>query len=111
VDVVLDDLRQIKHGMARIQANLQRLPLRCCVDVVLVRHPDIIRRWAGWAHFFQHLPSVLRPGGYLLVTTYSPLELETLTQMVNLPRHPLTESQLAPVNLAGQDKYPLLYRV
>ncbi len=111
VDVALDDLHQVKPGVARIQAKLEYLPLRCCTQVVLVRHPDIIRRRAGWAHFFQHLPSLVSQGGYLLVTTYSPLELETLTQLVNLPRHPLTESQLASVNLAGQDKYPLLYRI
>lgn len=38
-------------------------------DAVLIRRPDLIFRSGNWHSVFQRLPSVLKPGGRVMVTT------------------------------------------
>ncbi|MFP4321927.1 MAG: hypothetical protein ACLFTK_05680 [Anaerolineales bacterium] len=111
LDVNWPDLNLIRERISPVQANLQALPFRCHFDLVVVRHPDIIRRPVSWRAFFETTPAILAPKGYLLVTTYSLRERDAVRATVPLARLIIDETQLAPVNLAGQDKYPLLYTV
>jgi trans-aconitate methyltransferase len=94
-----------------VQADANTLPglLQARFGLVLVRHPDVYRQ-AAWCRIIPRLPALLAPGGCLLITLYAPEELEAL-RMLDLPLVCwLDEPALAPPDLAGRDRYPLVFR-
>lgn len=82
--------------------------LRARFGLILVRHPDLFRRTA-WRRILPALPGQLAPGGYLLITLYAPEEAEHIRAVPLPPLAPLDRLALAAPDLAGHDRFPLLY--
>jgi trans-aconitate methyltransferase len=93
-----------------VQADANALPglRRAWFGLVLVRHPDVHRR-ATWCRIIPRLPELLAAGGYLLITLYVPEEVETVLALDLPPACPLDESALAAPDLAGRDRYALVF--
>jgi len=64
----------------------------------------------GWCRIIPHLLALIAPGGYLLITLYAPDEVETVLAPGLPPTCPLDESALAPPDLAGHDRYALVFQ-
>ena len=96
-----------------LQADITHLPLRKHFDLVLVRHPDIDKHPRDWRMALTGVPGWLAPQGCLLLTTYNAAEMDLMRGwLLNSPLKPsvLPESRLAPVGVAGRDRYALMYR-
>jgi trans-aconitate methyltransferase len=114
LDLNGDALRRARRdapSLRLIQADAKDLPglLRARFGLVLVRHPDVYRR-AAWCRIIPRLPALLAPEGFLLITLYAPEEVETMRALDLPPPCPLDESALAPPDLAGRDRYALVFR-
>ena len=105
--VALRVARQSDAALRLIHADALHLPglLRTRFGLILVRHPDLFRSREVWRTIMGRLPALLAPDGVLLVTVYAPAEVDLL-HTFRLPAPlPLRDQHLAPVNLAGQDRY------
>ncbi len=93
-----------------VQGDAIHIPglLRASFGLILVRHPDLFRRTA-WRRILPALPHQLAPGGYLLITLYAPEEAEHIRAVPLPPLTPLDGRALAAPDLAGHDRFPLLY--
>ncbi len=109
--VALRQARSYDPGLCLLQADMRSLPdvLRLPFGLVLVRHPDLFRHPQAWQAALPRLPQMLAPGGMLLVTLYSPDEAAMLAGFALPPPHPLNDGALAPVDLAGRDRYVRLF--
>ena len=79
-------------------------------DLILVRHPDVDRRWEGWQRVGAALGACLAAEGRIVVSCYSPHEADALRVVllrVGLELLPLDQKILPPANLAGQDRVVL----
>jgi trans-aconitate methyltransferase len=114
VDVDENALRRARHTWPDLRLlcadaiHLSGL-LRARFGLILVRHPDVIRHRATWSRIIAALPNLLAPGGVLLVTVYAPEEVEVICALALPPPFVLDERVLAPVDLAGRDRFPLVY--
>jgi trans-aconitate methyltransferase len=92
-----------------VQADARSLPalLRTLFGLILVRHPDLYQCRAAWNQIIPALPALLPPGGALLVALYTPEEVDIIRALAPLPAYPL--NGLAPVDLAGHDRYLLAF--
>lgn len=95
-----------------ICADARTLPglLRAHFGLILVRHPDLFRRAAVWRAVIARLPALLAPGGTLLITVYAPEDLDRLAGLALPAPLALDERALAPVDMAGHDRYVRAYR-
>jgi SAM-dependent methyltransferase len=114
LDLDGDALRRARRdtpSLRLVQANAKDLPglLQARFGLVLVRHPDVHRR-AAWCRIIPRLPALLAPGGFLLITLYAPEEVDAVRALDLPPACPLDESALAPPDLAGRDRYGLVFR-
>jgi len=93
-----------------IQADARSLPglLHTRFGLILLRHPDLYRHRAAWMRIIPTLPALLAPGAALLIALYAPEEADLIRKLTLPPAYPL--NGLAPVNLAGQDRYLLAFR-
>lgn len=112
VDVDVDALRRARlraPDLHLIQADARGLPalLRATFGLILVRHPDLYRNRAAWSRIIPALPVLLGPGGVLLVALFAPEEVDIIRALDLPPAFPL--DGLAPVDLAGQDRYLLAF--
>lgn len=98
-------LRQAPPAFARIQADARYMPLRGEFALILVRHPDVIRRRENWTHILTRLPKFLAADGVLLVTVYALMELDFVRHV--LPDTPLSlgYGRLPPPDLIGRDRF------
>jgi SAM-dependent methyltransferase len=108
-------LRQVRcraPWLRLVQADAVCLPglLRTRFGLILVRHPDLFRHRAAWAGIIPHLPALLAPGGFLLLTLYALEEVDLVRAFYLPPAYPLDETALSPVSLAGFDRFLLAYR-
>ena len=114
LDLDVDALRRAHQrdpGLHLIQADASHLPglLHARFNLILARHPDIFRHERAWKRILCALPEMLTPGGSLLVTLYAPEEA-SLVRALSLPSpYPLAQDKLAPVDLAGRDRFALAY--
>jgi trans-aconitate methyltransferase len=53
-------------------------------DAILIRRPDLIFRSENWKRVFELLPSVLKPGGSVIVTTPGQSEASMCTKWLRL---------------------------
>jgi SAM-dependent methyltransferase len=113
IDIDHDALKHAQVGFPAqylIQADARTLPglFRACFGLIVLRHPDLYRHRAAWKQIIPVLPALLAPGGSLLIALYAPEEVELIRGLPLPPPYPL--NGLAPVNLAGQDRYLLVFR-
>ncbi len=113
IDVDGDALRHARHtspALGLVRADASHLPglLRARFGVILLRHPDLFQRRAAWRRIIPALPESLAPGGVLLVTLYTPEETEFVRALLPAADPP-DEGALAPPDLAGHDRFALLY--
>jgi SAM-dependent methyltransferase len=92
-----------------VQADARCLPalLHTSFGLVLVRHPDLYQCRAAWNQVIPALPALLAPGGVLLIALYMPEEVDIIRALDLPPAYPL--NGLAPVDLAGHDRYLLAF--
>jgi len=88
------------------------LPTLPRFQVVLVRHPDVDRQPAGWAHNLTACAAYLEQGGVIVVTAYTFHEVEWLRAHIEsscpgLRLQPV--DPLIPVAISGADRYILVY--
>lgn len=96
-------------------ADAARLPLARHVqfDLVLIRHPDVYRSRTGWLAVCAALPPRVTPGGYVLVSCYERAELRQIERALaqdGVQGVALPAQRLAPVDLAGRDRYIQAFR-
>jgi SAM-dependent methyltransferase len=109
VDIDGDALRRAPFSdLHLIQADARYLPVRGPFGLVIIRHPDLYRSYTAWAQIIPSLPTLLAPGGLLLITLYAPEEVELIRALSLPPAYSL--DSLASVDLAGYDRYVLAYR-
>ena len=103
--------RQADPGLRLVQADARHGPgvLRTTFGLVVVRHPDLFRHRAAWERIMATLPDLLAPGGALLITLYAPEEVALVQDVERLPVWPVDEGRLAPVDLAGHDRFVVAY--
>jgi SAM-dependent methyltransferase len=114
LDLDGDALRRARHtapALRLVQADARHLPglLRARFGVILLRHPDLFQRRSAWRQIIHALPESLAPGGVLLITLYAPEETEFVRALLPAADPP-DEGALAPPDLAGHDRFALLYR-
>lgn len=104
--------QQSDPALRLIRADALVLPslLHTRFGLVLVRHPDLFRHREMWLTVLRRLPALLAPDGVLLVTVYAPEEIDLLRTLEFPSPLPLSEQNLAPVDLAGQDRYVCAWR-
>lgn len=109
--VALRQARAHDPALHLLQIDIRDLPdvLRVPFGLILVRHPDLFRHPQTWEATIPRLPQMLSPGGTLLVTLYSPHEAAVLAGFTLPPPFKLDEGALAPVDLAGRDRYVRLF--
>jgi hypothetical protein len=76
-------------------------------DLIVVRHPDVDRRPAGWWRVGIALGGWLAAGGHVLVSGYIHAEVEILRDSLiraGLRSVALDQKTLPPVDLVGQDR-------
>lgn len=95
--------------LVQADANVLTGLLRTRFGLVLVRHPDVYRR-PTWCRIIPRLPGLLAPGGTLLITLYTPEEVEAVLALDLPPACLPDESMLAAPDLAGRDRYALVFR-
>jgi SAM-dependent methyltransferase len=79
--------------------------------LIMLRHPDVFRHRAMREQAIPALPTLLAPGGVLLITLYS-LEETEIIRALHLPRPVrLDDGSLPRVDLAGRDRFARAYRV
>lgn len=94
-----------------VQADALNLPFpAACFGLILIRHPDLHRHSPTWREALKAIPYYLKGGGLLLITTYTLDEHAFVRQVLPYPRLSLPESQLAPPDLIGRDRYPAAYQ-
>lgn len=99
------DLRPL-HLTGFVQADIRALPFKNSFDLLLIRHPNIHRSRETWQPFLSQVDRWLSPGGMFLITVYSAAEAELMRAWLPpLKLVPIESGRLAPVNLAGQDRY------
>jgi hypothetical protein len=94
----------VEAGCGHVQADGRWLPFACPFDLTIIRHPDVARNPAAWGSILQAYP------GLLLVTLYSPDEVDFVRQHVSRRRYPISERRLAPVDATGRDKFVLVFQ-
>ena len=104
-----------QHGTSvhLIQAHIARLPLRARFDWIIARHPDVDRHRADWERALTASRDWLNEGGVLLITLYSLLEVDTVSDWMSrttLVPYALNGSQMAPPGLGARDRFVLAYR-
>jgi hypothetical protein len=77
---------------------------------VVIRHPDIAKNRAAWQGIFVDVPQLLARDALLLVTSYDLDEIEFARQSIRLRYVPLDEARLVPPDLAGRDRFALVFR-
>lgn len=104
--------RAPREPAALVRADAERLPLahRARFGLILVRHPDVLRRRA-WARLLPRLAERLAPGGVLLITLFGPVEAHAVGALPLPPAHPLDERALAPVGHDGRDRVVLAFQL
>ncbi|NDJ77328.1 MAG: class I SAM-dependent methyltransferase [Chloroflexi bacterium] len=107
----LREAHEREPDLRLVQADARELPglLHTRFGLVLARHPDLYRQRAAWAVILPALLDLLAPGGVLLVTVYGAEEIELLDTWALPPGPPLDHTLLAPVDLAGQDRFVLAF--
>jgi hypothetical protein len=110
LDVDLPALRRAPHASLRLCADGQRLPFAITFSFVVIRHPDIAKNRAAWQGIFVDVPQLLARDALLLVTSYDLYEIEFARQSIRLRYVPLDEAHLAPPDLAGRDRFALVFR-
>jgi len=96
-----------------VQAHITRLPLRARFDWIVARHPDVDRRHADWERALTTTHDWLNAGGVLLITLYSLLEVDTVSDWMShtaLVPYGLREGQIIAPGLAGRDRFVLAYQ-
>ena len=98
-----------------VHADIAHLPLTETFDLVLVRHPDVVRSRPAWLAALNALPRLSVRRGHILLTTYEQHEIDWIQVTVqavapNLTPIPLPDERLAPVGLAGRDRFYRVYR-
>ncbi len=105
IDVDLNALARQPHAHV-ILADITRLPFarQAIFDAVIVRHPDVDRHPQTWQQGLEVAANALRPHGWLLISTYTRLEMRQVKSWLpaNLCNQPITATLEAP-NLAGSD--------
>jgi len=111
-----DGLKRAFHREPSIHwlcADLTQLPFapHPQFDLILARHPNVDGVPSTWARFFETVPTLLLPGGHLIVTTYSALESDKVRQWLapapNLLEIPI--EGLPPSDLVGHDAWVRVY--
>lgn len=97
-----------------VYADITQLPFNYRFDMVVIRHPDVVLSVAAWSAAIIQLPVNLKRGGHALITTYDLYEYEWVVGMVSqnvpsLTRLTLPHDQLAPVGIAGRDRFYVVY--
>lgn len=103
----VDRVVTVTHRPGSIQADISRLPLHGCFDLIVIRHPDVHRSSTAWESVIRGLDGWLRPGGYALITTYTAPEYEMIAGWLpeSLTVARLDSGLLAPVDLSGRDRF------
>ena len=99
--------RQEAPSLRLLQADALQLPGLLCArfGLILVRHPDLYRHLDTWRAIIGGLPSLLPPRGVLVITLYTPEEVDAIHLPGLPPLFPLDENALAPVDLDGRDRF------
>lgn len=96
-----------------VQAHITRLPLRARFNWIVVRHPDVDRHHADWERAFTTCRDWLNENGILLITLYSLLEVDTVSDWMSrttFAPFTLDERQIVVPGLTGRDRFVLAYR-
>jgi len=112
IDLDSNALRRARHldpELRLVRADARSLPglLHTHFGLILVRHPDLYLHPTPWQQILMTLPHLLAPAGFLIITLYAPEEIEMIERLGLPPRYP---DMLAPTDLAGQDRFVLVYR-
>jgi hypothetical protein len=110
LDPDLNALRRASHASPRLCADGVRLPFAITFSLLVIRHPDVARNRAAWQGIFVDVPQLLARDALLLVTSYDLDEIEFAQQSIRLRYVPLNEARLAPPDLAGRDRFALVFR-
>lgn len=94
-----------------VRADAERPPLAAGVrfGLILVRHPDVLRR-SAWARLLPRLPGRLAPGGALLITLFDPDEAHAVRALPMPPARPLDEAALVLAGRDGRDRVVLAFQ-
>jgi trans-aconitate methyltransferase len=107
----LDRARKRLPSLLLVEADAATLPglLHTRFGLILVRHPDLFARRASWNRILPMLPELLAPGGWLVITLYAPDEVDLVRALSLPPGSLLNEQALAPADLAGRDRFILVF--
>jgi hypothetical protein len=97
-----------------IQADINYLPLQRQFDLVLARHPDIDLHKNDWQAVLATIGNLLTYRGFLVITTYSVHEVETLRRWLYhqpLMPFPLEQARLTEPDIDGQDRFILAFQL
>ena len=118
LDRVLVDLHQVGDWVYPVQADIRAMPFRLDVfDLVISRHPDLIRNRETWRTAFLSVHKLLKVSGWWLITCYTLPELEqTCDILESCPRlrwHTMQSDnhRLYPPDLVGHDRYAIFCRL
>lgn len=103
------DRIMLRKRLPVIVAEAPHFPFDCLFSLVIVRHPDLDKTPENWQIIFDHLPSLITRGGFLLITTYTYAEYQTVIDNLPWPAYPLDLVTLTPPDLVGSDRYVLAF--
>jgi SAM-dependent methyltransferase len=113
LDVDHSALRRAPRGSAAlVRADAERPPLAVGMrfGLILVRHPDVLRRHA-WARLLPGLAHWLAPRGALLITLFSHDEARVVHDLPLPPARLLDDAVLAPATHDGRDRIVLAFQL
>jgi len=100
----------LRKRLPVIVAEAPYFPFACLFALVIVRHPELDKTPENWRIIFDHLPPLIAPGGFLLITTYTYAEYQVVIDYISRPAYPLDLVALAPPDLVGSDRYVLAFK-
>jgi SAM-dependent methyltransferase len=113
IDLDFQALRSAaKRNIHIAQADFRQLPFSVRFDLILIRHPDVVRNETAWRYAISQLPICLSATGVVVITTYSVAEMDTLRGWLvrgSLKPLALDTSRLRATGLAGRDRLVTAY--
>ncbi len=103
--------RAPRASAALVRADAEHPPLAVSArfGLILVRHPDVLRR-SAWARLLPRLAERLAPHGVLLITLFDPDEAHALHALPMPPAYALDEAALVPAGRDGRDRVLLAFQ-